>query len=237
MRLGLAKHDPAALAAVPLHYAATMPPGRGLGRIGGIKFQPSLCDNDLLPTCVAAFLLNSARATAWARTGADIVNDQRKAVTFYASVAGCADNFVAIDATDGVQMLTAFQHAAEFGFDVGQQVPLCPAITRCQADDRFSLAHAATDGLTALGVNLAAADRKMGAVWDVDMPGVTVADQQAGTWGSHCLGLWDWDGFGETDTVWLATWGMLQRATWRWVHSRLESGEAYAVDWQQERPA
>jgi len=237
VRLGLRPHDPAALAAVPVHYAATLPPGRGLGRIAGIKFEPSLCDNDLLPVCVAAFLLNSARATAWVRTGADIVADQRKAVTFYAGVAGCADDFMAIDATDGVQMLAAFQRASAAGFDIGQQVPLYPSWSRCAADDRFSLAHAAIGGLTGLGVKLATADAKIGGVWDLDMPGVAPAAQISGSWGPHCLGLWDWDGFGETDIVYLATWGIIQRATWRWVHDRLESGEAYAVDWQQERAA
>lgn len=52
----------------------------------------------------------------------------------------------------------------------------------------------------------------------------------AGVFVHNCLGLWDWTGIEDTDTVRLATWGMLQRATWRWVRSRMV--ECHALTWR-----
>ena len=223
MRLGRLPHDPAALAAVPRHYAATLPPPV-LDR-SHIPFTPGLYGNDVFPDCTAVALANAARAASWVTAGCDLVVADSAPPAFYARCVGVADDPAAIEATDGAQMLSVLGQADAQGFDVGPQA-LVPTWASCPVTARFSLAHAMTMGALYFGAGLAGADQGAG-TWDTTTPG----DQTRGSWGGHALIAWDYTGLGDGDIVRLGTWGRWQAATWRWVQARAD--EAYALAWRQ----
>jgi hypothetical protein len=229
MKRGLLPHNPAALAAVPRHYASELPAAR-LDR-STLAFTPGLYWNDKVPDCTAVALANAARGYAWARTGADIVVQDRAVPSFYAACAGVADDFVSIVGSDGARLLDVLGRASRSGFNAGAQTAIVPTWGSIKAQARIELADAMINGALILGVNLSASDHTVGGTWDIDMPGVPAADQQPGSWGPHAVMVWDYAGLSDTDTVRIGTWGAWQRATWRWIFSRIT--EAYAVQFRQ----
>jgi hypothetical protein len=217
LALGRLTHDPAALALAPqlTRYAAAWgaPPPQ-LNR-NNIAYAPRLYQNDTLPDCTAAGLANAADAQA-ALNGLGAVNiDAQHVVDFYADCVGCTVP-AELAATDGARELDVLSYQAQKGFDVGLPAPLVADCATFDPQNRNLLANAmAYLGSGYLGVALAMADQ------------ATAGDATPGSWGLHCLVCWSYSGLGDADVVTLATWGGLQRATWRWVASRIE--EVHAV--------
>jgi hypothetical protein len=227
--LGRGAVDPAAFAAVPRLYAE-MQPAPKLDR-SAIPFTPGCYQNNILPNCVAVALANSARATAWVHTGADILVNDAKVPAAYAAWVGCDDTMEAMAASDGVNMIHAYNYAEGNGFDLGEQVPLVPVWRRIEPKDRMALAHAMLYGGVPLGVNLSRSDDKTtGSTWTLNPP-APAGDPKPGSWGGHAIMAWDYTGLGDDDIVRLATWGTWQSATWGWLENRMD--EAYAVSWRQ----
>ncbi len=229
-RFGRLPHDPAALAAAPGLLApryASVVPLPTLDR-RALPFSPRLCQNDALPVCAAAALVNAVLAVG-AIGGFEPVVNEALALPFYAGVAGCAPTEAAIAATDGVTLLAALQRQAQAGFDVGQQVPL-RAIAGTIPLTRAAIAHCMLNfAVCYVGVDLYERDMEMPPLWDDDGrdPGALV--------GGHCLDFWDYLGVADTDTGRAATWGAFQPFTWRWVRARCQ--EAHGLYWRQLAPA
>jgi hypothetical protein len=220
---GRKPHDPIAVNAAPEladHYSVVSPPPKTLLRTG-INFQPQLSGNDNYPTCVVAGLINGALASEAIATNGPLNIDPMAWMKFYAYCAGIAETPAAIGASDGLQMLDVLKkQAAPPGFDIGAIAPLIGGFGTV-ALDRISLARAAAAmDFVYLGVLLSQADMDAptGAAWPNG-----VGDPNMG----HCVVIWGYTGLGDTDTVWVATWGYLQAVTWLWIEARSE--EAFAT--------
>jgi hypothetical protein len=231
LALGRLSHDAAALALAPQlgHYAATWgaPPPQ-LDR-NNIAYAPKLYGNDTLPDCTAAGLANAADAQAALNGLGAVAIDEQHVVDFYADCVGCTVP-AQLAATAGARELDVLSYQARKGFDVGLPAPLVADCATFDPRNRGLLANAMAHlGSGYLGVALAIADQATygaNGLWDTDTPAAD-GDPTPGSWGLHCLVCWSYSGLGDTDVVTLATWGALQRATWRWVASRIE--EAHAV--------
>ncbi len=216
-RLGRLPHDPTRVAAVKPHVMATTAPApKDLPR-SDLVWTPTLADNDALPTCTVAGLMNSARMWALLH-GFDLVNVEDKLLAFYAAVAGCAPTKAAIAATDGLVMLDVLEHAQRIGFDIGAQAPIVPDLAMIHMPNMGALKDAIfTKGSAYVGITLYEPDMQPGASYTGAPSGSVV--------GGHCLDPWSFTagGFG------VATWGRTIHANAEWLMSRID--EAYAVTW------
>lgn len=220
MMLGRLPADPAALAQAPQlahHMRADAPPPPKLVR-SHLAFTPSLDANDVLPNCTAVGLANCARAFA-VLNGFAIGIPTDKVVSFFGEAGGTADGAVELD-------ILGYQR--QHGFGTGDQTRLVGDFATFTPADRGLFANAmAKCGALYLGVDLALADQDMTRTWDTSTPG----DQDAGSWGGHCLVAWDYTGLGDKDTVRLGTWGAWMDATWAWLEARC--AEAHVLIWHQ----
>jgi hypothetical protein len=226
MRLGRLPHDPHRLAqARALRYGAVLPPAR---IIRDRSWSPTLGCNDTLPDCTAVAVANGARMFSRCNASTDVAIPDAAIIGFYADCIGQPGaSSEQLAATNGAIMLDVMERQQANGFAIGGQVPLVADFAAIPPGDRYGLATAiARCGHVQLGVALAIADQTDG-TWDT----TTSGDQQPGSWGGHALVAYAYEGLGDTDIVWLATWGQWQAATWRWISARLE--EAYALAWRQ----
>lgn len=190
--------------------------------------SPILGDNDQIGDCTSVGLANSARALA-ALNGFTLNTPTSSVVQFYERSTGYVPGNVATD-QGGVEA-DVLTYAGRNGYALPNQT-LYPLWGTIDPGNFNSIRLAAASlGSVYLGVNLAIADQALiGSTWDTDTR-PDEGDPTAGSWGGHCLVLWDYDGCDDTDTVTLLTWGKEQKATWRWLRSRLE--EAHGVLWPQ----
>jgi hypothetical protein len=222
-RLGRLPHSPEAVAAAPsLRYAAEAPPPPTLDRTG-IAYQPILANNDSLPTCTVAALLNAALAVEALQGAGGLAIKDGCWLPFYAALAGCAPTPEAIAGTDGLVLLDVLRRQGTQGFDIGAVAPLTGDLGTVPLD-RASLASCmARLGFVYLGVDLYEADiESVGSAWIAPPgrpPGALI--------GGHCVLLWDYFSLGDKGEVSVITWGDLQPATWAWVESRAR--EAYGL--------
>ncbi|WP_308721354.1 hypothetical protein [Komagataeibacter xylinus] len=203
----------------------------------GIDPAPLMLGNDVLGDCTAAGIGNHIRATA-ALAGYQVAVDTPDAVRFYALSTGYVPGNPATD-HGGVEV-DVLTTAAQRGYALARQT-LFPLWGTLEPADLNAVRNV-TAGLSAayLGVQLAVADMWTDAagnpppLWDTPAPAAR-GDPTPGSAGGHCLLLWDYTGTADTDVVTLLTWGTRQKATWRWVRSRLM--EAHGLAWRQLLPA
>jgi hypothetical protein len=226
--LGRLPHRPEQIASLSPwaeHHVAASHPPEFIDR-SDVAYLPGLDSNDRIGDCTAVGLANCARAAA-ALAGFRLDIPTERVIHFYAASCG----YDGTPATDlgGVEAEVLLWQA-RYGFDTGGQVPLVANVLTIDSSDLNALRTAVVEtGAVYLGVDLALADQATG-VWDtVGRPG----DSTPGSWGGHCLLLWDYAGVRDVDAVRLVTWGIFQTATWRWLRSRL--AEAHALLWPQLR--
>ncbi len=189
---------------------------------------PLMLANDRLGNCTAAGLGNHIRATA-ALAGYQVAVRDADAILFYERSTGYTPADPASD-LGGIEV-DVLACAARDGYALGDQT-LYPVWGSTAPDDMNALRLImAGMGAAYLGVDLAQADQAEGGVWDTATPG----NQRPGSWGGHCLLAWAYDGTDEGSIVHLLTWGSIQRATWRWVRSRIM--ECHGLAWRQLMPA
>jgi hypothetical protein len=182
-------------------------------------------DNDKIGDCTAVGLVNSANALQAMNRSSLPATDQ-DAVDFYEQSTGYSPADLTTD-KGGVES-DVLGYAVKNGIMIGQQ-RLMPIFGTFDESNQNNLALCTT-GLssTYLGLQLALADQQtIGSVWDTTTPG----DQTPGGWGGHCALLWAYDGLAPDSLVRILTWKTQQRATWRWVMSRIT--EAHGVLWPQ----
>ena len=198
------------------------------------RFQPAMDDNDQIGDCSGVGYANGARAAAaMAGFGLDITTPQ--VVDFYSRCSGYNPHTPLVDGenpTDtGAVLADVLAAQGRKGFAATNQELVADFATVEPANLNAVRAVTAQTGVLYCGVDLAVADQNApGDVWDTNTP-VSAGDPTPGSWGGHCLGLWDWNGCGDRDLVRLATWGGFQFATWAWVKSRLV--ECHAVMWRE----
>lgn len=188
-----------------------------------LPFRPDMGGNDSTGDCTCAAVANAVRAQA-AIGGYQVNIPADRVVGMYSAVTGYDPAKPETDAGAIETDVLAWQ--ALHGFDAGGQTPFVGLWATIEAAD-LNLLRVVTArlGCGYLGLNLALADQEGGGVWDTDMP-ASAGDPAPGSWGGHAALLWSWTGLGDTDTVQIVTWGRLQRASWRWVRSRLEEAHA-----------
>lgn len=224
MKFGRLPHDPIALASVPAHRFAAIPPPPTLDR-RSIDYAPELYGNDHLPDCTAVALANAARAAA-VLNGYQLVVDPANIPAFYASCVGVADTDAAMEATDGAVALNVLERQARNGFDIGPQ-KLYGQAAAIDVTSRSDLANGVSRYVGYWGITLRDRDMQtVGGRWDIE-PG----RDDGPIVGGHMVIAWDYFGLSDSDVLRIGTWGQLQQATWRWVHARLD--EAYGVAWPQ----
>lgn len=224
-RLGRLQHDVAAVAtAPPLRYAAEAPPPPTLDR-SGIAYQPIMADNQTLPTCTVAALLNAALAIEALQGGGGLAIKDGCWLPFYAALAGCAATPEAIAATDGLVLLDVLRRQGTQGFDIGAQAPLTGDFGKVPLEIN-SLASCAA-GLAGVYVGLVLYQSDMDAV-DAGRPWAANGMGAVGPLvGGHCVWLWSYEGLQPDSVIQIATWGALQQASWAWLLPRLQ--EAYGL--------
>ncbi|MCE2565204.1 hypothetical protein [Komagataeibacter sp. FNDCF1] len=198
---------------------------------------PLMLGNDTVGDCTAAGIGNHIRATA-ALGGYQVAITTADALRFYARSTGYTPGNPATD-HGGVEV-DVLTTALQVGYALADQT-LFPLWGSAEAADLNGIRNI-TAGLCAayLGVQLAVADMwtdangALAPIWDTATPAWR-GDPAPGSAGGHCLLLWDYTGTADTDTVTLLTWGTRQKATWRWVRSRIM--EAHGLAWRQLLPA
>lgn len=216
MRLGRNPHNPVAIAQAPRladHYSVP-------AKISRANFVPILANNDTLPTCTVAGLLNGASASESISTGGGLAIANDSWLAFYASCAGCAPTELSIGQTDGLVMLDVLRRQGTQGFDIGEVAPLTGDFGTV-ALDRNSLISAINHlGWVYAGIDLFQSDMNSPNLMEVpSSPGSLV--------GGHCICLVDYSGLADQDTVTAASWGQFIRITWaRWDQI---AQEAYGV--------
>lgn len=195
--------------------------------------QPLMLGNDALGDCTAAGIGNHLRATAaLAQFRLDVT--VANAVQFYSKSTGYVPGDP--DTDNGGVEVDVLSTALRTGFELDTQT-LFPLWGSADPTDLNSMRNIMA-GLSAayMGVQLSSADLwedpdgNPAPVWDTDTPaayGDPTPDPEKG----HCLLGWDYTGTADTDIVTLLTWGAKQRATWRWVRSRMT--EVHALAWRQ----
>ena len=190
-----------------------------------IAFLPGMYCNDRIGDCTAAGLANAARAQA-ALGGFDIGIADDDVVGFYSASTGYDANHPWTDRGAVETDVLAYQLKA--GFGTAGQTPLVGEWATIDPSDVNALRNVvAWVGAAYIGVQLAIADQSSG-LWDV---GAGAGDGAPGSWGGHCVCLWDYQGTDDDSLVTLLSWGTRRLATWRWLRSRMD--EAHAVFWRQ----
>ncbi|MEZ7136803.1 hypothetical protein [Komagataeibacter sp. SM21] len=199
--------------------------------------RPAMLGNDALRDCTAAGIGNHLHATA-ALSGFDVAGvTTAAAIRFYSQSTGYVPGNPNTD-NGGVEV-DVLTSASRDGYALADQT-LYPCWGSADPSDLNGIRNI-TAGLSAayLGVQLAQADMwedqvgNLPPVWDTDSP-ADHGDPTPGSAGGHCPLLWDYAGTADTDLVTLLTWGSRQKATWRWVRSRIM--EAHGLAWSQLHP-
>ena len=224
MKLGRKPCDLVALSRHPQHRFGAVSPHSSLDR-RSVDFVPELYMNNVIPNCTAVALANVARATA-ALQGYQLVVDPATVPAFYAACVGVADTEAAMAVTDGAVALDVLARQARDGFDIGPQ-KLYGQSAAIDVASRSDLASGIARYVGYWGITLRERDMQtVGGRWDV-VPG----RDDGPVVGGHMIMAWDYFGLADSDVVRVGTWGVIQQATWAFVHARIE--EAYGVAWPQ----
>jgi hypothetical protein len=232
MKLGRNAHDPAQLARMPqlsFHALAKSSAPPSLDR-SALAFNPQMFGNDGIGDCSSAGIANALLAGAALHNyGLAITTDD--VIRFYSGSCGYNPSNPSTDRGGVLANVLTWQ--AQNGFAAAAiQDQFVGDFANIDVGDLNALRNvAAACGAVYLGVDLAVADQvPINGVWDTDTP-ADAGDPTPGSWGGHCIDLWDYDGVSDTSLCRLATWGTLHPATWRWVRSRL--AEAHMIMWRQ----
>jgi hypothetical protein len=201
---------------------AISPPPSTLAQRRSLNYGLAMDGNDRLGDCGAVGIANGARAVAAVHGyGLNITTDR---------VLGLYERH-GYDPGDpttdrGVVLLDVLQDLAAHEWLAEDQLPLVGPFGTVEVRDRAMLAWAMDkiDWVYA-GVDLAQADM-LSDYWRTDTP-ATSGDPTPGSEGPHCIDLLWYDGLGDDDLIYTATWGMQHPATWAWWESR--GMEAHAV--------
>lgn len=227
MQLGRLPYDSAQVARAPQlegrFRVLAAPPWR-LHR-ENILYQPGLDRNDVLGDCGAVGIANGARAEAALQDfSIDISTDQ--VVALYERFGYRPDD---PKSDQGVRLLDVLTSQSQKAWLAEDQMPLTGPWATFDPQDRIMAARVMSNvGWCYSGFDLALADQEAD-VWDTATP-ASAGDSTPGSWGGHCADELYYNGLEDTDLVYLATWGKVHPATWRWIKSR--KVETHAVLWR-----
>ncbi|NHN93852.1 hypothetical protein [Acetobacter sicerae] len=230
-----ARHDPRAPKMARLSLMQRTAPARLLR--DHIDPAPLMLGNDQTGDCTSVGLANAFRAQA-ALGGFQVSVTTEDAVRFYSKSTGYVPGNEATDR--GGYELDVLTMAGRDGYALETQTifPIWGNIDKNDLNG-IRLCMAAFGGVYN-GLALAEADMwqdeqgNLAPVWDTETP-TERGDPTPGSAGGHCTVYWSYSGIEDTDLVSILTWGMVQKATWRWVRSRMD--EAHALAFPQLKPA
>lgn len=186
-------------------------------------------DNDQIGDCSSAGIANTMISFSALSNTTPIITTN-DAVNFYSLSTGYNPADPSTD--QGGVLSEVLAYAVVNGYTAGyyKYFPLWGTL---DPHDRNALGNGINMfGSVYCGFGLAQADyTTVGEVWDTETPG----DQTGWSWGGHCALLFAYEGLADTDIVYIATWGGLQKATWRWVHARIF--ESHVVAFRDLMPA
>lgn len=221
--LGRRPHDPTRIAAMPTGriMAAEAPPPVELPR-PGILAKPSLVQNDFLPTCTIAGLLNHLRTWAQNAHGFDLPENDELLLGLYAAISGCDATPAAIAATDGLVMADVLEYVQARGFRIDDQNVVELLFEPIDVSVAENLREAIyRDSAVYLGITLYQADVQQGLTsWSGGAAGAGPAV------GGHCI-----VGKGYTASGFeSATWGEVMPTDQSFLMERVDEG--YAIQWK-----
>lgn len=183
-----------------------------------VKFQPTMGANDQYGDCTCVALANAIHAEA-ALSGWDVNIPDQPIIDLYSKVSGFTPGNP--DTDHGAYEIDVLTYQSRHGFNIGDQVPYVGLWANIPKDN-LNLVRLVVSrmGTAYLGLNLALADQHGGGVWDVNTPSWE-GDPAPGSWGGHAALIWAYNGVADDDILQIVTWGSLQKATWRWLESRI----------------
>ena len=226
-RMGRLPHDPIKVANAPQLRGGKFSAVSFVTKLdrSGVDFKPGMFDNDTLPTCSAAGYFNASQMVA-AISKYRLTMNPAMAPLFYASCVGCAPTPAAMAATDGAVLLDVLIRQGRAGVDIGGPTPLVGLFGAVPLNQQMLAKAMALLMNLYIGVSLRERDMEGADVWDA-VPGA----DDGKILGGHCMVGFDYQSLFDTGIVRVATWGMLQKVTWRWLMARLD--EAYSIFWRQ----
>ena len=191
-----------------------------------IVFQPQMFGNSVAGDCTCAAVANSILGQcALEKLPAPAISDN-DVLGLYSAVTQTSEppGYPTVDS--GAFEVDVLKYQAQHGFRPGgRQEEFVGLYGTVEPENvnamRLLMAHT---GLAYIALNLAIADQQSG-VWDTATP-ASFGDPTPGSWGGHAVVAWLYEGEEPGDLVWIATWGTLQRATWRWMRSRMDETHA-----------
>ncbi len=224
-KLGLVPHVPQQLAMAPQlggHPLASMTaPPKMLRPFA--SYVPTLGDNDKVGDCTCVGIANYALGVS-ALNNFSLDIPTTNILDLYTNSCGYNPNVPPMsngeNPTDkGGNEANVLKYQVQNGFKIVNDSLVADWATYNPLDLNLMRNVISYYGLSYLGVALALSDQKPG-VWDTNTPAAS-GDSTPGSWGYHCLDIWEYDGTDDDSLVTLVTWGTFQQATWRWVKSRL----------------
>lgn len=200
-----------------------------------INPMPQMLGNDVYGDCTSVGIGNALNAIA-ALSGFHISVTRDDALRFYGQSTGWNPNDPSTD-MGGIEA-EVLAYAAKKGYETKSGVfyPLWGTLENFT--DRRALANViARFGVAYIGIELAqvdqlaAADPDISYFGDVSDPTYSNYNPTPGSWGGHCALLWGYTGLGDSDFVFVLTWGKIYKATWAWLKSRMM--EAHALAFRQ----
>lgn len=189
-----------------------------------IHIPIGLDDNNNIGDCVPVSIANGIRTVAAIR-GFNLIIPTNRVVDLYARQGYVRGNKATdIGSNYGAVLGDTYRH----GFNTGNpQFLVDTPFASLDPQNRNMVALMAEKvGFVPMAVDLAMSDQFTDP-WDISTP-ASAGDPTPGSWGKHGLAFFDYpEGLEDTDLVDLETWGMMKKATWRWVRSRVL--EAYMV--------
>lgn len=197
-----------------------------------IIYPTSMYDNDRYGNCTSAAVANTMNISA-TLDGFTLPIDNVDVDTFYAQCTGWNPTIPGTD--NGADPTLVLGRLASQGFTLHHggkyNYSYIGTFGTVDIDDRNALANTMDILGSFYGAfGMAQADSitaSQNGVFDINTPG----NQTAWSWGGHLMCGYYYTGLSDTDLVYLATWGGLRAATWRWVRARLSA--AYGVAFRQ----
>lgn len=226
LRRGRLPCDPGVLSRAPTlarHAIALAAPAASLSQRAKVPYAPQMHRNDELGDCGAVGIANGAQADAALRGYALDIATDRVVDGLYAR-GGYREGHPETDT--GLVLVDVLAGLEQKAWYAEDQLPLTGPWVTIDPGDRAMLARAQECvGWVYAGVDLAPADLNVD-LWDTSLP-VSADDPTPSPELGHCIVIYWYAGLADDDLVFVGTWGVIMRATWRWVRSRLR--EAHVV--------
>ena len=216
---GPVKHDDRTLRLA--RYLRELPPAPPVRRWSTAVTSWPMFMNDLVGDCTCAAAAHME--LAWSsNNGSPWRATDKQVLQAYMAVGGY-DPEVGESTDNGANMLDLLNYWRRLGIG-GKKIDAFVALDVKKREEFKAAIN--LFGAVYIGLDLPVSAQNQ-ATWKVSVAG-TQGDPSPGSWGGHAIAAFDYDDDGQDDDdgLWIATWGGLQKLTWRWLDGY--ASEAYA---------